>query len=151
METFSALLAICLGNSPHKVQWRGALMFSLICAWINDWLNSGKAGDLRRYRVFYDVTVMILLYAVTITHDVLHKNMLIVFRLLFLGRLKIQFVLMRIPLIVTSVSLVLRLTKDWPSDGEVLCKGNGQHEKAQNSWASLYLYIQLIGNIPYMM
>ena len=23
-------------NSPHKGQWRGALMFSLICAWIND-------------------------------------------------------------------------------------------------------------------
>ena len=22
-------------NSPHKGQWRGALMFSLICAWIN--------------------------------------------------------------------------------------------------------------------
>ena len=38
IETFSALLAICAGihrspvNSPHKGQWRGALMFSLICA-----------------------------------------------------------------------------------------------------------------------
>ena len=37
METFSALLALCVGNSPvtvnspHKAQWRGALMFSLIC------------------------------------------------------------------------------------------------------------------------
>ena len=27
-------------NSPHKGQWRGALMFSLIYAWINDWVNS---------------------------------------------------------------------------------------------------------------
>ena len=42
METFSALLAPCVGNSPgavnspHKGQWRRALMFSLICAWIND-------------------------------------------------------------------------------------------------------------------
>ena len=27
-------------NSPHKVQWRGALRFSLICAWINAWVNS---------------------------------------------------------------------------------------------------------------
>ena len=35
METFSALLAICAGNSPHKDHWRGALMFSLMCAWIN--------------------------------------------------------------------------------------------------------------------
>ena len=35
METFSALLAICAANSPvpgHKGQWRGTLMFSLICA-----------------------------------------------------------------------------------------------------------------------
>ena len=35
-------------NSPHKVQWHGALMFSLICVWINDWVNSREAGDLRR-------------------------------------------------------------------------------------------------------
>ena len=34
-------------NSPHKGQWRGALMFSLICAWINGWVNNYKAGDLR--------------------------------------------------------------------------------------------------------
>ena len=43
METFSALLAICAGspvNSPHKGQWRGALMFSLICVWINGWVNN---------------------------------------------------------------------------------------------------------------
>ena len=31
METFSALLAYCAGRPPHKGQWRGALMFSLIC------------------------------------------------------------------------------------------------------------------------
>ena len=61
METFSALLAICAGNSPvpgnspHKSQWRGALMFSLICVWI----NNREAGDLRRYRAHYDVTVIL--------------------------------------------------------------------------------------------
>ena len=44
-------------NSPHKGQWRGALMFSLICAWINSWVNNCEAGDLRRYRAHYDVTV----------------------------------------------------------------------------------------------
>ena len=27
-------------NSPHKGQWRGALMFYLICAPINDWVNN---------------------------------------------------------------------------------------------------------------
>ena len=45
-------------NSPHKGQWRRALMFSLICTWINDWVNNGEAGDLRRYCTHYDVTVM---------------------------------------------------------------------------------------------
>ena len=33
-------------NSPHKGQWRGALMFSLICARINGWVNNREAGDL---------------------------------------------------------------------------------------------------------
>ena len=45
-------------NSPHKGQWRGALMFSLICAWINRWVNNGEAGDLRLYCAHYDVIVM---------------------------------------------------------------------------------------------
>ena len=45
-------------NSPHKGQWRGALMISLICVWINDWVNNREAGDLRRYRDHYDVIVM---------------------------------------------------------------------------------------------
>ena len=42
-------------NSPHKGQWRGALMFSLICTRINGWVNNGEAGDLRRHRDHYDV------------------------------------------------------------------------------------------------
>ena len=45
-------------NSPHKGQWRGALMFSLICVWINGWVNNRGAGDLWRYRPHHDVTVM---------------------------------------------------------------------------------------------
>ena len=51
METCAAFLALCAGNSPvpvnspHKGQWRGALMFSLICAWIYDWVNNREAGD----------------------------------------------------------------------------------------------------------
>ena len=44
--------------SPHKGQWRGALMFSLICARINGWVNNRVAGDLRRRRAHYEVTVM---------------------------------------------------------------------------------------------
>ena len=34
-------------NSPHKGQWRVALMFSLICIWIKGWVNNREAGDLR--------------------------------------------------------------------------------------------------------
>ena len=45
-------------NSPHKGQWRGAFMFSLIFVWINGWVINREAGDLRRYRAHYDVTVM---------------------------------------------------------------------------------------------
>ena len=58
MDTFSESLALCAGNSPHKSQWRKALMFSLICAWINGWVNNGKDGDLRRHHALYDVIVM---------------------------------------------------------------------------------------------
>ena len=50
-------------NSPSKGQWRGALMFSMICAWINGWVNNHQAGDLRRHRAHYDVIS-------TITHSV---------------------------------------------------------------------------------
>ena len=46
-------------NSPHKGQWRGALMFTLICARINVWVNTREAGDLRRYCPHYDVIVML--------------------------------------------------------------------------------------------
>ena len=45
-------------NYPHKVKWHGALMFSLICAWINAWVNNREASNLRRHRVHYDVIVM---------------------------------------------------------------------------------------------
>ena len=49
-------------NSPHKGQWRGALMLSLICTRTNGWINNGEAGDLRWYRAHYDVTVTSMVY-----------------------------------------------------------------------------------------
>ena len=73
METFSALLALCAGNSPvpvnspHKGQWRGALMFSLMYAWINDWVNNREAGDLRRHRGHSDVIVILVKIHVRMT------------------------------------------------------------------------------------
>ena len=65
METFSALLALCAGNSPvtgefpHKGQWCRALMFSLICAWIRGWVNNREAGDLRCHRTYDRKLIML--------------------------------------------------------------------------------------------
>ena len=59
MESFFRVTGpLCGVKSPHKGQWRGALMFSLICAWINDWVNNREAGHFRRHRGHYDVNVM---------------------------------------------------------------------------------------------
>ena len=64
METFSALMALCAGNSsvtsefpPQRPVMR--VMFSLIFAWINVWVNNREAGDLGRHCAHYDVIVMI--------------------------------------------------------------------------------------------
>ena len=53
-------------NSPHKGHWRGALMFSVICVWINAWVNNREAGDLRRHRAHCDVMVMSYQVGVTL-------------------------------------------------------------------------------------
>ena len=45
-------------NSLHRGQLRGALVFSFICVWINGWVNNGDAGELRRHRAHYEVTIM---------------------------------------------------------------------------------------------
>ena len=47
-------------NSSYKGQWCGALMFSLISAWVNSWVSNGQAGDLRRHRAHYDVIIIML-------------------------------------------------------------------------------------------
>ena len=43
---------------PSKGQWRVHLMFSLIYAWINGWVNNREAGDLTRHRTRYDVALI---------------------------------------------------------------------------------------------
>ena len=55
---------------PHKGQWRGALMFSLICVWINGWVNNREAGDLRRHRGHCDVSVMLYFGVVPVSTKV---------------------------------------------------------------------------------
>ena len=70
METFSALLALCAGNSPLTGEFPSQravtrsfdVFFDL--PWINSWVNQREAGDLRRHRAHYIVTVMIILETV---------------------------------------------------------------------------------------
>ena len=67
METFSALLALCAGNSLVTGEFLAKRPVTrtfddfLICAWINGWVDNPEAGDLRRHRAHYDVIVMCLL------------------------------------------------------------------------------------------
>ena len=64
METFSALLALCAGNSPvtgeFSAKARNAELWCFLWSapWINGWANNREAGDLRRHLVIYDLTVM---------------------------------------------------------------------------------------------
>ena len=51
-----------LVNSPHKGHWRGALVFSFVCAWINGWVNNLETGDLRPHDAHYYVIVMVARY-----------------------------------------------------------------------------------------
>ena len=68
METFPRSWPFLRGvhrspvNSADKGQWRGALMFSLLCARIYIWVNNREAGDLRCHRAHCDVIVMWLWY-----------------------------------------------------------------------------------------
>ena len=61
-------------NSPHKDQWRGALMFYLICAWTNNWVNNRDAGDLRRHSTHYDVTLMLTITTTQISSKLIYSN-----------------------------------------------------------------------------
>ena len=64
IETFSALLALCAGNSPVTGEFPSripvtrsfGIFFDLR---LNKRLSKRGAGDLRRHRAHYDVTVMV--------------------------------------------------------------------------------------------
>ena len=61
METFSALLALCVGGRWITItKARDARLWCFLWYAIekNSWVNNGNAGDLRRHRAHYDVTVM---------------------------------------------------------------------------------------------
>ena len=65
METLSALLALCAGNSsvtgefPTQRPVTGSFDAFLICAQINGLVNNRGAGDLKRHDAHYDVIVMV--------------------------------------------------------------------------------------------
>ena len=65
MEIFSALLALCVGNSPVTGEFHAqrpvtrSFDILLICAWIDGWVNNRESGDLRRYCAHYDGIVML--------------------------------------------------------------------------------------------
>ena len=90
LETFSALLVFVRGihrgpvNSPHKGQWRGALMFFFICVWINDWVSNREAVDLRRYRAHYDVTLMIVIVTIIIIIIIISIVIIIILTVIFI-------------------------------------------------------------------
>ena len=73
METFSALLAFWAGNSPvtgefplqRPVTQSFDVVFDL--DWINGWVNDREAGNLRRHRTHYDVTVIVRQHLQTLT------------------------------------------------------------------------------------
>ena len=66
METFSALLALCVGNSPvtgeFPSQWLVTQSFDVFFDLRLKKRLSKRvdAGDLRRYRAHYDVTAMMI-------------------------------------------------------------------------------------------
>ena len=64
-------------DSSHKCQWRGALIFSLICVCTNGWANNRDATDLRRHRAHYGVTVMHDLYFEAMISTILYESKLV--------------------------------------------------------------------------
>ena len=80
-------------NSPHKGQWRKALMFSLICAWINGWVKNSEAGDLRRHRAHYDFILRFPCHDITMFSARYFRNAYVLrhLRTFFIMKLKNQF------------------------------------------------------------
>ena len=61
METFSTLLALCAGNSPVIYEFPSQRPVTQFF----DVVNNLYAGDLRRHRAHYDVTVMYIAISTT--------------------------------------------------------------------------------------
>ena len=85
IETFSALLALCAGNSPVTGEFPAqkpmtrSLMFSLICAWI----NTREAGDLNIHSFEYTPVRLVIWDAIatimTSCNGNVHQNQIFVY------------------------------------------------------------------------
>ena len=106
-------------NSPHRGQWRGALMFPLICVWINGWVNNRQAGDLRRHRAHYDVILMELKLFWAVYWGGVHRYIFNVYRVWVSSFFQI-FVMFRYKhvcfVLVKLVSLSSYANKDFASE-----------------------------------
>ena len=63
METFSAFLVLLYSTGHRRIPLTKTSdaelwYFFFICAWTNGWAINRVAGDFRRHRVHYDVSVM---------------------------------------------------------------------------------------------
>ena len=84
MEIFFRVTGTCAGNSPVTGEFpvvrpvTRSFDVSLICAWINGWVNSREAGDLRRNRAHYDVILMVqITLLITIFQLCINPNIII--------------------------------------------------------------------------
>ena len=74
METFSALLAFCAGNSSATGEFPAQRPVSRsFGVFVHLRLNLGDAGDLKRHRAHYDVIVMLHRY-IPVTYQLHNSN-----------------------------------------------------------------------------
>ena len=91
-------------NSPHKGQWRGAIIFSLICAWMNHWVNNREAGDMRCHRAHYNVTIM-----GHRGHRYIYKALEVIIKFHFISKMKSKYIYLVIYMPVSIGMWILKL------------------------------------------
>ena len=129
METSSALLTLCAGNSPVTGEFpsqRPVNMFSLICVWINSWVNNRGAGDLRHHHAHYDVIVMSCILSVVVLSG--NQRLLWTFEIWSIGTETIALLGQVISLNVSCYSPTIHYLNRWlPNDAYALLAVGGEY------------------------